>query len=62
MTGAIQAKCPTATAVDCNAFVACKAAAEWEKADTEACVANIKAAADCDGALKVTCAIACVEK
>ncbi len=62
MTAAIQGKCPTTAAVDCNAFVACKAASEWEKVDTETCVANIKAATDCDAALKVTCAIACVEK
>ena len=61
MTAAIQGKCP-APVVDCNAFVACKAASEWEKVDTDTCVANIKAAADCDAALKVTCAIACVEK
>ena len=60
MTAAVQAKCPGAV-IDCNGFVACKAAKEWEKADTEACATNVKNAADCDAAQKVACAIACVE-
>ncbi len=61
LTTALVAKCAGAV-IDCNGFVACKAAKEWEKADTDACAKNIQNAADCDAAKKVSCAIACVEQ
>ena len=60
LTAAVVDKCGAVT-IDCNGFVACKAAKSWEKIDTDTCAANVKAATDCDAAKRVTCAIACVE-
>lgn len=47
---------------DCPALTACTNPAKFEKMGFEECLANVTNAADCQGALNLTCLIPCQEK